>query len=96
MPRDGRLQQYNASTPQTRGTRRRKFRDVEEQTPVHLNVFRVLSILRETQRLKEGLHIIEIFLSLDNATYVILIVTAMLMLDFKTLTSSAIQIPSLR
>jgi hypothetical protein len=24
MPRDGQLQQYNASTPQTRGTRRRK------------------------------------------------------------------------
>jgi ubiquitin C-terminal hydrolase len=27
MPRDGRLQQYNNSTPQTRGTRRRKIRD---------------------------------------------------------------------
>jgi hypothetical protein len=31
MPRDGRLQQYNASTPQTGGTRRRKIRDEEEQ-----------------------------------------------------------------
>jgi hypothetical protein len=31
MPRDGRSQQYNASTPQTRGTRRRKIRDEEEQ-----------------------------------------------------------------
>jgi hypothetical protein len=30
-PIDGRLQQYNASTPQTRGTRRRKIRDEEEQ-----------------------------------------------------------------
>jgi hypothetical protein len=31
MPRDGRLQQYNNSTPQTRGTRRRKIRDEEER-----------------------------------------------------------------
>ncbi len=31
MPRDGWLQQYNASTPQKRGTRRRKIRDEEEQ-----------------------------------------------------------------
>jgi hypothetical protein len=31
MPRDGRSQQYNASTPQTRRTRRRKIRDEEEQ-----------------------------------------------------------------
>jgi hypothetical protein len=31
MPRDGQLQQYNASTPQTRGARRRKIRDEEEQ-----------------------------------------------------------------
>ncbi len=31
MPRDGRLQQYNNSTPQTRGTRRRKMRDEENQ-----------------------------------------------------------------
>ncbi len=30
-PRDGQSQQYNDSTPQTRGTRRRKIRDVEEQ-----------------------------------------------------------------
>jgi hypothetical protein len=30
MPRDGRLQQYNASTPRMRGTRRRKIRDEEE------------------------------------------------------------------
>ncbi len=29
-PRDGQSQQYNASTPQTRGTRRRKIRDEEE------------------------------------------------------------------
>jgi hypothetical protein len=64
--------------------------------PVCLNVFRVLSIWRETQRLKRGLHIIEIFPCPDDATYVILIVTAMLMLDFKTLMSSAIQIPSSR
>ncbi len=27
MPRNGRTQQYNDSTPQTRGTRRRKMRD---------------------------------------------------------------------
>jgi hypothetical protein len=27
MPRDGRSQQYNNSTPQARGTRRRKMRD---------------------------------------------------------------------
>jgi hypothetical protein len=31
MPRDGRLQQYNDSIPQTRGTRRRKMRDEENQ-----------------------------------------------------------------
>ncbi len=31
MPRDGRSQQYNASTPKTRGVRRRKIRDEEEQ-----------------------------------------------------------------
>jgi hypothetical protein len=31
MPRDGGLQQYNDSTPQTRGTRRRRIRDEEEQ-----------------------------------------------------------------
>ncbi len=29
MPRDGGLQQYNDSTPQTRGTRRRKIRNEE-------------------------------------------------------------------
>jgi ubiquitin C-terminal hydrolase len=33
-PRDGRSQQYNTSTPQTRGTRRRKIRD-EEQRIAH-------------------------------------------------------------
>jgi hypothetical protein len=64
--------------------------------PVWLNMFRVLSIWRETQRLKRGLHIREIFPSPNNATYMILIVTAMLMLDSKTLTSSAIQILSSR
>jgi hypothetical protein len=31
MPRDGQLQQYNASTPRTRGTRRRKIRDEKER-----------------------------------------------------------------
>jgi hypothetical protein len=31
MPRDGQSQQHNASMPQTRGTRRRKIRDEEEQ-----------------------------------------------------------------
>ncbi len=31
MPRDGWSHQYNASTPQTRGTRRRKIRDEEER-----------------------------------------------------------------
>jgi hypothetical protein len=30
MPRDGRSQQYNDSTPQTRGTRRRKIRNEEK------------------------------------------------------------------
>jgi hypothetical protein len=64
--------------------------------PVCLNVFRVLSIQRETQWLNRGLHIIEIFPSPDDTTYMILIVTAMLMLDFKTLMSSAIRIPSSR
>jgi hypothetical protein len=58
--------------------------------PIRLNVFRVLSTQRETQWLKRGLHIIEIFPSLDNATYMILIMTAMLMLDSKTLMSSGI------
>jgi hypothetical protein len=58
--------------------------------PVHLIMFRLLSIRRETQWLKRGLHIIEIFLSPNNETHTILIVTAMLMLDSKTLTSSAI------
>jgi hypothetical protein len=60
--------------------------------PIRLNVLRVLSIWRETQRLKRGLHIIEIFSNPNDATYMILIVTAMLMLDSKTLMSSAIQI----
>jgi hypothetical protein len=60
MPRDGQSQQYNASTPQARGTVRRKIRDEEEQIAVCLNVFRVVSIRRETQWLKRGLHIIEI------------------------------------
>jgi hypothetical protein len=64
--------------------------------PVWLNMFRVLSIQRESQQLKRGLHIIEIFPSPNDATYMILMVTAMLMLDSKTLTSSAIQIPSSR
>jgi hypothetical protein len=31
MPRDGPLQQYTDSTPQTRGTRRRKIRNEEER-----------------------------------------------------------------
>jgi ubiquitin C-terminal hydrolase len=31
MPRDGQSQQYNDSTPQVRGTRRRKMRDKENQ-----------------------------------------------------------------
>jgi hypothetical protein len=31
MPRDGQSQQYKASTPKTRETRRRKIRDEEEQ-----------------------------------------------------------------
>ncbi len=31
MPRDGQSEQYNASTPQTRGTRRRKIGDEEKQ-----------------------------------------------------------------
>jgi hypothetical protein len=83
MPRDGRSQQYNASTPQARGTRRRKIKDEEEQIAPRSNVFRVLSIQRETQRLKRGLHIIEIFPSPDDATYILMIVTAMLMLDSK-------------
>ncbi len=63
---------------------------------VQLNVFRLLSIRRETQQLKRGLHIIENFPSPNDLTYMILIVTAMLMLDSKTLTLSAIQIPSSR
>ncbi len=51
--------------------------------PVHIYVFRLLSIRRETQWLKRGLHIIEIFLSPNDATNMILIVTATLMLDSK-------------
>jgi hypothetical protein len=66
------------------------------RTPIRLNMFRVLSIRRETQRLKRGLHIIEILPSPANTTYILLILTAMLMLDSKTLTSPAIQIPSSR
>ncbi len=31
MPRDGQLQQYNDSTPQMRGTRRKKIRNEEER-----------------------------------------------------------------
>jgi hypothetical protein len=74
---------YNASTPQTRGTRRRKTREEEEQNAFRLNMFRVVSIWKETQQLKRGLHVIEIFSSPANATYILLIVTAMLMLDSK-------------
>jgi hypothetical protein len=64
--------------------------------PLRLNMLRLLSIRRETQQLKRGLHIIEVFPSPNDTTYMILIVTAMLMLDSKTLTSSASQIPSSR
>jgi hypothetical protein len=64
--------------------------------PIQLNVFRLLSIRRETQQLKRGLQIIENFSSPNNATDLILIVIAMIMLDSKTLMSSAIQIPSSR
>jgi hypothetical protein len=60
--------------------------------PIRLNVFRLLSIRRETQRLKRGLPIIDFFCpSPDDATYMILIVTAMLILDSKTLMSSTIK-----
>jgi hypothetical protein len=71
------------------GMRRNKY-------PVRLNVFRVLSIRRETQWLKSHLHIIEISLSPNDATYILLIMTALLMLDSTTWISSAIQIPSSR
>jgi hypothetical protein len=47
MPRDGRLQQYIGSTPQTRGTRRRKSRDEEEQ------IARPLKRVQSTEH-KEG------------------------------------------
>jgi hypothetical protein len=93
MPRDGQSQQHNTSTPQMRGTRRKKIRDEEEQ---NAHLLRVLSIRRETQWLKRGLHIIEFFPSPNNVAYMILILIAMPMLDFKTLASSAIQISSSR
>jgi hypothetical protein len=38
MPRDEQSQQYNASTPQVRGTRRRKIRDEEEQIIIKISM----------------------------------------------------------
>ncbi len=39
MPKDGWLQQYNDSTPQTRGTRRRKMRDEEKRNARKLHIY---------------------------------------------------------
>jgi hypothetical protein len=96
MPRDGGLQQYTDSTPQTRGTRRRKIRNEEERNARPVKRVQTIKHLEGNTTAEKGLHIIEIFPSPDSATYMILIVTAMLMLDSKTLTSSAIHILSSR
>jgi hypothetical protein len=96
MPRDEQSRQYNNSTPQRRGTRRRKMRDEENQNACLLKCVQTTKHPEGNTMAERGLHIIEIFLSPENATYMILIVTAMLMLDSKTLMSSAIQIPSFR
>jgi hypothetical protein len=95
-PRDGQPQQLMIQHPRRGGPEGERLGMRRNGMLVRLKRFRVLSIRRETQRLKRGLHIIEIFSSPANATYMILIVTAMLMLDSKTLMPSAIQIPSSR
>jgi hypothetical protein len=96
MSRDGWLQQYNNSTPQMRGTQRRKIRDEEEWNARPLKRVQSTKHPEGNTTAEKGSPYSEIFPSPDNATYMILIVTAMLMLDYKTLTSSAIQIPSSR
>jgi hypothetical protein len=95
-PRDEQLQQYNDSTPQTRGTRRRKMRDEENRNACLHTCVQNTKHLEGNTTAEKGSPYYRNFLSPDNATYMILIVTAMLMLDSKTLMSSAIQIPSSR
>jgi hypothetical protein len=88
------LQQYNASTPQTRGTKRRKIRDEEEQIARPLKRVQSTKHPEGNTMAEKGSPYYKNFPeSRDNATYILLIMTAILMLDSKTLTSSAIQIP---
>jgi hypothetical protein len=96
MPRDGQSQQYNNSTPQTRGTRRRKIRNEEERNARPVKCVQTTTHPEGNTTAEKGSLYHRNFPSPDNAAYMILIVTAMLMLDSKTLTSSAIQIPSSR
>ncbi len=96
LPKDGQSQQYNHSTPQTRGTRRRKIRNEEERNAPPVKHVQSTKHPEGNTTAEKGSPYYRNFPSPDNATYMILIVTAMLMLDFKTLTSSAIQIPSSR
>ncbi len=96
MPRDGQLQQHNNSTPQTRATRRRKIRDEEEWNAHPLKRGYTTKHPEGNTTAEKGSPYYRNFPSPDNAIYMILIVTAMLMLASKTLTSSAIQIPSSR
>jgi hypothetical protein len=96
MPRDGQLQQCNDSTPQTRGTRRRKMRDEKNRNAHPLKCVQTTKHPEGNTMAEKGSPYYRNFPSHNNATYMILIVTAMLMLDSKILTSSAIQIPSSR
>jgi hypothetical protein len=90
MPKDGRLQQYNNSTPQTRGTRRRKMRDEEKQNAHPLKRVQTTKHPEGNTTAEKWSPFYRNFPESQNATYMILIVTAMLMLDSKTLMSSAI------
>jgi hypothetical protein len=96
MPRDGRLQQHNDSTPQTRGTRWRKMRDEENQNAHLLKRVQTTKHPEGNTTAEKGSPYYRNFPESQNAIYMILIVTAMLMLDSKTLMSSASQIPSSR
>jgi hypothetical protein len=98
MPRDGQLQQHNAFKPQKKGTRRRKIRNEEEQI-AHLrkHVQSTKHPVGNTTAVKWSPYYRDFPESRQrNIDPILLIMTAMLMLDFLTLTSSAIQIPSSR
>jgi hypothetical protein len=54
MPRDGQLQQYNNSTPQMRGTRRRKMRDDENRNACPLKCVQTTKHLEGNTTAEKG------------------------------------------